>query len=226
MRSYRRDGRPMRTGVDGEGPRGHTPTETERFSVRPTKRQPPSLQGKHQGPSSSRNGSRSRWRRCPERNVGLDQAPVRLAGAPLPLGMRGNTGMKRESQGLTRIGAQPGQPREGCQPQPQMPRRPSAQQESPVFGRCFDDVFEKQFDAGDEGCLHFIEAGSERRDVEVDANCLPCVTIPIGITLEGEIHLGVCKFGMADASLGRGQGPRASFHLSGTPIDARRSRPF
>ena len=226
VRNERRDGRPMRTGVEDEGPRGHTAPGTEWLSIRPAPRQPPSLQGNRQGTNPSCGGSRSRRGGCPERNVGLDQAPVRLAGASLPLGMRRNTGLKGELQGLTCVVAQPGQPGERCQLRPQMPRRPAAQQVSAVIGRRFGHAFKKQLDAGDEGCLRLIEAGSEGRDVEVNANRLPCVAIPIGIALEGESHLSVRKCRMADAAVGRGQGSRPSFHLLGTPIDVRRPRLF
>lgn len=134
--------------------------------------------------------------------------------------------MKGELQGLTRIVAQPGQPGERCQLRPQMPRRSAAQQESAVFGRCFGHAFKKQIDAGDEGCLHFIEAGGERRNVEVDANRLPSIAIPIGITLEGEDHVGVRTRGSVDATVECDQCLRPSFHLPGTPINDRRRRSF
>lgn len=226
VRNERHDGRPMRTGVKDEGPRGHTASGTEWLSIRPATRQPPSLQGHRQGTNPGGGGSGSRRRGCPEGNVGLDQAPVRLAGASLPLGMRRNTGLEGELQGLTRIVAQPGQPGERRQLRPQIPRRSAAQQESAILGRRIGHAFEKQLDAGNEGCLHFIEAGSERRDVEVDANRLPCIAIPIGVTLEGEDHFGVRTRGSVDATVGCDQCLRPSFHLPGTPVDDRRQRSF
>lgn len=134
--------------------------------------------------------------------------------------------MEGELQGMTCIVAQPGRPDERCQLRPQMPWRSSAQQQSAVFGRCFGHALEKQLDAGDEGCLHFIEAGGERRDVEVDANRLPCIAIPIGVTLEGEDHVGVRTRGSTDATVERDQCLHPSFHLPGTPIDDPRQRSF
>ena len=134
--------------------------------------------------------------------------------------------MEGELQGLTCIVAQPGQPGERCQLRPQMPRRSAAQQGFAVFGRSFGHSFKKQLDAGDEGCLHLIEAGSEGCDVEVDADRLPCIAIPTGVTLEGEDHFGVRTHGLVDATVKCDQGLRPSFHLPGTPIDDRRRRLF
>ena len=124
------------------------------------------------------------------------------------------------------IVAQPGQPSQRRQLRPQKPRGSSAQQESPVFGWCFGHAFKKQLDAGDEGCLHFIKAGGERCDVEVDANRLPCIAIPIGVTLEGEDHFGVRTRGLVDTTVKCDQGLRPSFHVPGTPIDDREQRLF
>ena len=140
--------------------------------------------------------------------------------------MSRNTGLEGELQSPMCVVAQPGQPSQRRQPGPQKPRGSSAQQESAVFGRCFGHAFKKQIDAGDEGCLHFIKAGGERCDVEVNANRLPCVAIPISITLEGKGHLDTRKCGVVHATVRRGQGPRPSFHLPGAPIDDRRWRLF
>ena len=226
VRNERHDGRPMRTGVKDEGPRGHTAPGTERLSIRPATRQPSSLQGNRQGTNPGGGGSGSRRGGCPERNVGLDQAPVRPARASLPLGMRRNAGLEGELQGMTCIVTQLGQPSEGRQLRPQMPWRSAAQQESAVFGRRIGHAFKKQLDARDEGCLHFIEAGGERRDVEVDADRLPCIAIPIGVALKGEDQFGVRTRRSVDATVECDQCLRPPFHLPGTPIDDRRRRSF
>ncbi len=168
-----------------EGPRRDAGSGDERSSPRAAARQSPLFRGRRRRPDADGDPPRESRRRRSHRYARSHQAPVRPAPPFVPLGIRGNMGSKRESQGPGVAAAPAGQPRQLC---PHVPRRPPCKEAPLLVGGQLFDPLHVQLDAGGERRLRFLEGGTEARYVEVDADRFPVSVGPVSVAPQRKGH--------------------------------------
>lgn len=94
--------------------------------------------------------------------------------------------MKRKLPCLSCALPEAGHPRHDGQFGSYVPRGPSGKEVPPLLDGQAADPFQVHLYAVDERRLHFIKGGTERCEVEVDADRLPTVAVAMGIAAKRE----------------------------------------
>ena len=100
--------------------------------------------------------------------------------------------VEHEALGSAVLAAEARQPGHERQLGSQMPRRPALQEAASLFRRQFGNSPEIHINAGGERCLNFIEGSGEGRDIEINADRLPALSVAIGIAAKRMGHAGPC----------------------------------
>ena len=174
-----------------------------------------------------RAGTRKGWRRGTGSHLVRNSSAVRVAKGPVALGKRGKVRLERKAPKATGCASKARQPSRERQLGAKMPRRLARQEVASFVGRQLGDPPQIKFYAGGEGLLDFVERRAKRRNVQVDADCFPSVTLPVRITLEVKDHFRLPGFRVIKSDISRqsttgrlslhGESPREpnEIHLEG-----------
>ena len=155
-----------------------------------------------------RAGTRKGWRRgtgshLVRSHLVRNSSAVRVAKGPVALGKRGKVRLERKAPKATGCASKARQPSRERQRGAKMPRRLARQEVASFVGRQLGDPPQIKFYAGGEGLLDFVERRAKRRNVQVDADCFPSVTLPVRITLEVKDHFRLPGFRVIKSDISR-----------------------
>lgn len=169
-----------------EGPRCHKGLGEARLRTGPPPGRPSPLRGS--GRRTYPDGHRAR---CTRRGhakgyARCHQAPVGAKSRGPSLGMYRSLGVKRKLPCLSCALPEAGHPRHDGQLGSYVPGGPSGKEVPALLDGQVADPFQVHLDTVEERRLHFIEGGTERCDIKVDADRLPTVAVAMGIAAKRE----------------------------------------
>ncbi len=179
-----------------------------------------------------RSGTWKGWRRgtgshLVRSHLVRNSSVVRVAKGPVTLGKRGKVMLERKAPKSTGCASKTRLPSRERQLGAKMPRRLARQEVALFVGRQLGDPPQIKFYGGGEGLLDFVERRATRRNVQVDADCFPSVSLAVRITLEVKDHFRLPGFRVIKSNISRqsttgrlslnGESPREpdEIHLEG-----------
>ena len=171
-----------------EGARCHKGPGEARLRTGPPPGRPSPLRGS--GRRTYPDGHRAR---CARRghakgDARCHQAPVGATWRGPSLRMYRSLRVKRKLPCLSCALPEAGHPRHDGQLGSYVPGGPSGKEMPPLLDGQVADPFKVHLDTVDERRLHVIKGGTERCDIEVDADRFPGLAAPVRVTLELQSH--------------------------------------